>query len=670
MPHDTFWWQGVDGSEVMTYFITGSNDWRPEDLVRDPGNALREYATYNGDMSVRQIMGSWVRYREKGLNTETLYSFGYGDGGGGPTEKMLEYADRLRDYAGLPKVVQGGAEQFFTNLRERLLDNPRTPRWVGELYFEYHRGTYTSQARVKWDNRRAEEILHDAELWCAWAEALGSGEAAWREALRRCWELVLLNQFHDILPGSSIGEVYLDQRRQHAEVQARAGAVLKVAQDIVARTIAAPVQSVAVFNASPFPRSETVHIDLPPNAQSGATLVDAGGRPLLTQPVEGVENAVLVAGLTVPPLGYTVVTVAPGTEVAAESELSVSERVLENRFFRLELDEQGNFASLYDKRWHREVLAGPGNRLVAFEDKPISYDAWDIDRFYAEKPYPLDVVSAWRVVEQGPVRAGVELVRHWGPSTIRQRIFLHAETPRLDIQTHIEWHHRQVLLKAAFPLAVHATQATYECAFGHLQRPTHRNTSWDEARFEVPAHRWADLSEAGYGVSLLNDGKYGYDCLGSVLRLTLLKSGIQPDPQADEGEHHFAYALLPHGPDWSIEDTVAAGYNFNLPVHSRLVGGGSGTALTHQSFVVSDSVNAVVDTVKPAEDGDGIIVRVYDCANHRGTVRLTLAHAPASAESVTILEQPDAEAGPITLAGDTLSFDLLPFQVRSFRLRL
>ncbi|MDB5075604.1 MAG: alpha-mannosidase, partial [Chloroflexi bacterium] len=251
----------------------------------------------------------------------------------------------------------------------------------------------------------------------------------------------------------------------------------------------------------------------------------------------------------------------------------------------------------------------------------------------------------------------------------RQRILLHVDTPRIDIQTEIEWHQRQVLLKAAFPLAVHASQATYECAFGYVQRPTHRNTSWDAARFEVAGHRWADLSETGYGVSLLNDGKYGHDCLGNVLRLTLLKSAIEPDPLADEGSHSFSYAIYPHGPDWSIEDTVRAAAAFNMPVHTRLVSKNEGLLPAGASLVTSDSLHAVVDTVKPAEDGNGLIVRVYDCANRRGLVTLTFAHPIASAVPVTILEEPDPNAA-LTTGQDTLKFELLPFQVRSFRIVL
>ncbi len=253
--------------------------------------------------------------------------------------------------------------------------------------------------------------------------------------------------------------------------------------------------------------------------------------------------------------------------------LEISQDRLENQFFRLTVDARGMWSGLFDKRYNREVLdaAGGGNALFAFEDKPLEFDAWDINAYYSDKAWLIDDVSDLRVVEAGPVRGGIVIVRRYQASTIRQRILLYANLPRIDVMTEIDWHERQTLLKAAFPLAIRSTRATYECAFGHVERPTHRNTSWDTAKFEVPAHRWADLSETAYGVSLLNDGKYGHDCLGNVLRLTLLKSAIDPDPLADEGLHHFTYALWPHGPGWSVEETVQQAYALNLPARAVAV---------------------------------------------------------------------------------------------------
>ncbi|HVA88530.1 MAG TPA: alpha-mannosidase [Chloroflexota bacterium] len=673
MPHDTFRWRGLDGSEVLAYFITGSRHWRPEDWVEAPDGNPRGQDTYNGDLSLKEVLGSYVRYRDKGINTHTLYAFGWGDGGGGPTEHMLEYADRMGDYPGVPRLAQGNADHFLRALKEQVWDDPLTAIWDGELYFEYHRGTYTSQWRAKWDNRRSELLLREAELWFSWARTLGAAAQSWQVTLTHCWEIILLNQFHDILPGSSIGEVYEDQRRQHAEVREEAEAVLARAQEAVAGRIGASGHALALFHALPWPREGTVSLILPAAVQDDDQLLDADGAPLATQAVVDLDgmHRTLVAGVCIPAHGYTTLLLGNGDPLGGTAELRVEDRLLENRFVRLTLDERGCFASLFDKQHGREVLApgGGGNRLQAFEDKPINFDAWDIDQFYTEKAREIDDVTSWDIVERGPVRAAIEISRRFDRSTIRQRILLHADSPRVTVQTHVDWHQRQVLLKAAFPLAVHSTEAAYECAFGYVRRPTHQNTSWDAARFEVAAHRWADLSETGYGVSLLNDSKYGHDCQGNVLRLTLLTSAIEPDPMADEGTHTFSYALLPHGPDWTIEDTIRAAHAFNLPVQARLVGTG-GDLPAAGSLVSSDHDHAVVDTVKPAEDGDGLIVRVYDCANRRGPVTLQFGRSLSSAEAVTILEEPDREAGTLTLAGDRLHCDLLPFQVRSFRVRL
>jgi len=672
MPHDIFRWRGLDGSEVLAYFITGSKNWEPEDWIRVPSFEAKGMDTYNGDLSVKEVVGSYIRNHDKELSTHTLYSFGWGDGGGGPTERMLEYADRLADYPGVPRLAQGNADHFLRRLKERVWDDPRTAVWDGELYFEYHRGTYTSQARVKWDNRRSELLLREAELWCSWARVLGAANQSWQSILTHAWEIVLLNQFHDILPGSSIGEVYEDQRRHHAEVREAAEELLAEAQQAVAGRIGASGHALALFHALPWPREGTIAAVLPSAVQDDDQLLDADGAPLATQAVldlDGIRRT-LVAGVSIPAHGYTTLLLGNGDPLGGAAPLRVEERLLENRFTRLTLDERGRFSSWFDKQNGREVLApgGGGNRLLAFEDKPLNYDAWDIDAYYGEKVREIDDISTWEIVERGPVRVAIEISRRFDQSAIRQRILLHADSPMITVQTRIDWHQRQVLLKAAFPLAVHSREARYECAFGYVSRPTHQNTSWDAARFEVCAHRWADLSGTGYGVSLLNDGKYGHDCQGNVLRLTLLKSAIEPDPMADEGEHFFSYALLPHGPDWTIEDTVRAAHAFNLPVQARMVGTGGDLPATG-SLVGSDHDHAVVDTVKPAEDGDGLIIRVYDCANRRGPVTLQFGRSPASAESVTILEEPDPEAAPLTVAGEKLHFDLLPFQVRSFRVR-
>jgi alpha-mannosidase len=671
MPHDTFRWRGLDGTEVLAFFITAGVDWRVESWVSDPNDPLREMSTYNGHFTAYETGSAWRRYRDKTLSDTVLYPFGWGDGGGGATEGMLETAKRLAAYPGMPAVRQGNAEAFLRPLHDRLIDDPATPVWDGEMYFEYHRGVYTSQAGVKAGNRRGEHSLHDAELWAAWASLHAATPAEQPAQFKEAWETLLLNQFHDILPGSSIGEVYQDQAADHARVQALASAVRAEAQATLAGRLSDPVDGLVVFSSLPWPR-EDIAVDA---ALLGNHVpLGADGAPLTVQSVTDLngEARVLIGGTQVPALGYRALRVGTAGSAKANPTLLVSERRLENRFFLLEFDEAGHLSRILDKRHDRDVLAPHtvGNRLLAFEDKPHNFDAWEIDSYYGDKSWEIDAISEWKVVERGPLRAGVEIRREWDGSTITQRILLHADLPRIDFQTTVDWRHHQVLLKAAFPLAVRSTTARYECAFGWVERPTHRNTSWDIARFETAGHRWADLSEADYGVSLLNDSKYGYDCLDSTLRLTLLKSGIDPDPEADQGVHHFSYALYPHGPEWTIADTAREGYAFNLPVTAVRHTGGFGDLPVTQSLISTSSRHAVIDTAKPAEDGDGIIVRVYDCAGGRERTELVFATPPTDVVAVNLLEEPDAAVEAPSLKGNTLSFELPAFGVRSFRVRL
>ncbi len=672
MPHDTFRWRGLDGSEVLAFFITSGIDPRVERWIADTDNPLWEIATYNGHFTVYEIGSAWTRYRDKALSDSVLYPFGFGDGGGGPTEEMLEAAARMQAYPGLPAVRQGSAVEFLKDLHARLIANPRTPVWDGEMYLEYHRGVYTSQAGAKAGNRRGEHALHDAELWASWAAARGADSSRWQARLAEAWELLLLNQFHDILPGSSVGEVYADQARDHAHVRELAAEVRREAQDELAPRVAGPDEAAVFFSSLPWSR-----VDVEGDAAEigDRSLLGADGGALPTQRVANLDGreSLLVGGLRLPAMGYAVAGLgSPAPGGATDKELVANEHGLENRYFSLSLDQNGRINRIYDKRFRREVLLPGelGNRLLAFEDKPVDFDAWELDETYGEKCWEVGELEDVKVVEHGPLRAGVELLRAWDGSTIRQRILLHADLPRIDFQTRISWHHHQVLLKAAFPLNVRAPRATYECAFGWVERSTRRNTSWETAQFEVAGHRWADLSEAGYGVSLLNDAKYGYDCRDSTLRLTLLKSGIYPDAEADQGTHCFTYALLPHGPDWMISDTVQAAYALNLPVSTRVRQTAAGGMALSQSLVRTASRHAVIDTVKPAEDGDGMIVRVYECTGGRERTELTFATSISRALPVTILEDPEAGVTDLHVSGGSLSFDLTPFAVRSFRVRL
>ena len=596
LPVDTFRWRGIDGSEVLTHFITAPGE-----------NTSPTSYTYNGPLQPADMLGTWRNYQQQALNDQFLYLGGWGDGGGGPAEDQLERARIMADLPAFPKVRMGRVDAYFDDLYRRLWENPRLPTWVGELYLEYHRGTYTSQARTKQANRRAELLYRDVELLNAWTSLYGMPSR--QETLNVGWKLILLNQFHDVLPGSSIHEVYTDVARIFAEIQAQAeplrAEMLTLLRDRLG-TDESGQAALLLINTLPWERGEPLqlpgdHMELLPSAQLAS---DWEGQPLT-----------LLDGQHIPSCGALLTTAnrhepdMPAATVAPTQQ--AGHATLRNAFYELTLNEQGEINHLYDYEAAREVIA-PGqsaNQLIAYEDRPLNFDAWDIDLYYEEKPYPLrDEQSAQiRVLEQGPVRATVEVERHFLSSRVTQRISLWRDSRRIDFATEIDWHERQTLLKAAFPVSINATRATYEIQFGSIERPTHRNTSWDWARFEVCAHKWADLSEGGYGVSLLNDSKYGHDIHDNVLRLTLLKSAVSPDPEADQGLHRFTYSLLPHVGDWRDAQTVHRAYELNVPVlltpgflpveHSEAAE--TEAAEVTSSFVGADCPHVVIDTIKP-----------------------------------------------------------------------
>lgn len=668
LPYDTFRWRGIDGTEVLTHMVTA-----PLNPHEQLGSTMQPFYTYNAKFTPYDVAGNWSAYRQKDVNDELLYLFGFGDGGGGPTAEMQETASRLAALPGFTQVRQSSAEEFFRRLAQRVWDDPDLPRWVGELYLEYHRGTYTSQAWIKRANRRAELLYREAELWAAAASPLCDAAtlAGWQEELRRGWESLLFNQFHDILPGSSIGQVYADARVDFHAITERGERVREAAQAALAAA-GSGEDTLVVFNPAPFEREDPIELRLPAGAPT-PTVCDANGRSLQVQEVADDEHGrrVLVAA-PAPPLGYRAYQGGAQSNAApADTGLRIERDLLENRFFRLRLDEQARIASLYDKRAEREVFVPGevGNQLIAFEDRPLNFDAWDINIYYADKPYPIDDVTSWRIVETGPLRGGVEIVRRFGSSTITQRILIHAGVPRIDFPTEVDWREHQVLLKAAFPVTVNSPRATFDIQWGNVERPTHWNTSWDWARFETCAHKWIDLSEGDYGVSLLNDCKYGHDVKGHVMRLTLLKSGIEPDPEADQGHHEFSYALLPHQGDWRGGETVRHAYLFNMPLSGRLVStaGTAQAAALPGSLVTTDRAGLVIETVKPAEDGDGIVVRYYDAHNTRGEATLTFAREIVSAEEINMLEAP---LGPAAFSGRELRVAVRPYGISTFRVRL
>ncbi|HWW54007.1 MAG TPA: glycoside hydrolase family 38 C-terminal domain-containing protein, partial [Acidimicrobiales bacterium] len=581
-----------DGSRVLAHF--------------PPAN------TYNGEFSVTELTNSMRNYADHGRLDRSLYPYGYGDGGGGPTRHMLENARRLNDIEGLPRVEIAPVATFLQQAHAEAKD---LATWVGELYLEAHRATYTTHADVKRANRRGEEALRAAELWSVAARTDRHDE------LDGAWKLLLLQQFHDIIPGSGIHWVYEDAQRDYAQVLRTAGDVVADAQR---RLVGG--DGLTVFNAASHHRTEVIEVD------SRLALVSA------------------------PACGWAPLNVdEPGPEIPP---VAVGDRSMANAYLEVTWGEDGLLTSVWDRKLERQVLA-PGSRGNLFqlhEDRPKAFDAWDIDRDYLDQRQDLIACDNVEIVEREPLRAGVRFVRRFGRSTITQTMRLSAGSRRIEFHTEVEWHERHRFLKVAFPLDIRAGRATYEIQHGHVERPTTDNTSWDMARFEVCAHRWADLSEPGYGVALLNDGKYGYDIHGNVMRLSLLRGPGYPDPEADQGHHQFGYALLPHPGDLRAPGgVISEAEAFNLPL-TVVTGRGSG------QLIHIDRPGVSVEAVKRADRSDDVVVRLCEVWGSRGPARVTLNLPVTSVTRADLLER-DLPGAHLPLDGRTVTLSLRPFEL-------
>ncbi|MFJ6182722.1 alpha-mannosidase [Streptomyces sp. NPDC092295] len=628
MPHHSFWWEGIDGSRVFTHFP-------PVD-------------TYNSQFHGSELAHAERNFAEKGRASRSLVPFGWGDGGGGPTREMMERARRLKSLEGSPRVEIEHPAAFFAAAEEEYGD--RAPVWSGELYLELHRATYTTQAKTKQGNRRAEHLLREAELWATAAALHSGGRAASYaypyEELDRIWKTVLLHQFHDILPGSSIAWVHREARATYAAVRDELNGIIGEAL----AALGGDGSAVGVWNAAPFARRDVV--------AARASEVAEG---VVTQPLADGEVLAPALARAVAPGTFTTLAPAPVTAEPADGGF-----VLRDQRLEVVIDADGLLASVRDLVAGREVLApgGRGNLLQLHPDHPNQWDAWDIDRHYRHRHTDLTAADSVELIEEGPLRAAVRVVRTFGASRITQEIGLTADTRRVDIVTEVDWQESEKVLKAAFPLDVHAERSTAEVQFGHVHRATHDNTGWDAARFEICAHRWLRVAEPGYGVAVLNDSTYGHDVtrtphpdgLGTTVRLTLLRAPHSPDPETDLGTHRFRYALLPGG---TVEETVREGLALNLPLRVA-------PAPEQPPLVNADHPAVTVEAVKLAEDRSGdVIVRLYESAGGRAETTLRVGFPVIGARVTDLLERPlhDAETDE-----EGLRLRLRPFQILTLRL--
>jgi alpha-mannosidase len=608
-PHDLFWWEGLDGSRVLAHTFDNP------------------VGGYNGEARPGCVAPTWANFRAKARHNETLLAIGYGDGGGGPTPQWIDNERLMRELPALPGAHWARVDDFFARAHESAVSSAATPTWRGEIYLELHRATLTTQSGVKRRHRRAEAALIAAETAASLAHLVGAPAP---RSLEPQWRVLLKNQFHDILPGSSVREVYQDAEAEldgavAAGLAEQARALAAIADKLPKGPLA---DALVVVNPSLSPRPLRLTLD---------------------------DGAFVAADATIPPLGITVVGRAA---LAPPAGLSIDGRRLENAVLRVEIGEDGTIESLIHKPTGREALAGRGNQLWLYpHDKPRAWDAWDVEEDYAERGEEWRAFDSLAIVENTPHRVALRVERRWRSSRVVQTYALSANGRRLDIETFLDWRDRRVLLRSLTPAAVRAERASFECAFGIVTRPTHRNTSWDEAQFEVAGHRFADLSEPGFGLALINDAKYGHSARDNVLGLSLARSPVFPDPLADEGEQRFAYALMPHAGPWSEGGVREEAEDLNQPL---LVLPASGLAPATLTPLGCDGLAAGLGALKAAEDGDGLILRVYEPTGARGRFALRLPDGWREAGAVDLLEQPGAPKAEGWLS---------PFEVRSWRLR-
>lgn len=677
-PFKLFWWESPDGSKVLTYF--------PHDYANNNLNPVR----LSRDFKI-------AREHTPGL-TEMMDLYGIGDHGGGPTRAILDegqhwmQADKI-----VPKMKFGTAQSYFTEFEKKIVSDPRTwdydsiakgyqpppappegkvaiPTWKSELYFEYHRGVMTTQASHKRNMRDSEEWALNAEKLAslAWLE----GDAYPGDELTDAWKKITFNDFHDLAAGSGIGIIYKEAQQDYDRVR---WATSEISQHAL-KTISAEVDTqvaggvpVMVVNPLAWERSGsvTVNVQLPAAAAGGVSVLDATNHVVPSQVLETNDKThsyrLVVAVDKVPSMGYKVLHVVPGAKPFA-SDLKAEGLTLENAVLKVTVDRQtGCITSLYDKKTKFEALApgACGNQLQTFKDLPKQYDAWNIDPGTLDHFTPIEKADSVELIAKGPLHSAIRVTHTWQSSKFVQDITLDAGSDQVDVVNDIDWHETHVLLKAAFPLAATSNKATYEIPYGTIQRPTTRNNSWEQAQFEVPALRWADLGDGQHGFSLLNNSKYGYDDKDNVLRISMLRSPTWPDPDADRGHQHFTFALYPHGGDWKQALTVRHGYEYNYQLKAIQVQAHSGSLPAAHAYVTVNPENVVLTALKKAEDANGLIFRVYEWAGKSDDVKIHVPKGATGATVTNLMEKPEGSA--LTVSNDTVTVPIHPYEILTVR---
>lgn len=633
-----FWWEGPDGSRVFacvppTHFI--------------------------GTMEADHLAQNWQKFSGKQGSCESIFCYGWGDGGGGCDTDMCEFVKRYKHFPGLPDAEPAFASEALESIASKA--GNKAIVWKDELYLEAHRGVMTTKGELKNANRREEYLLRECEIYGVIARTMGYDYP--QEELEKTWKTLLTTQFHDSLPGSHINEVYHTLMRQHKEITETASKIKADALAVIAKHIKADAskgEPIAVFNSLPYTTSSIAFVE----TDKDVTVADEAGNEAPVQKIVRVDGTTANAfyAKDVPAVGYKVFYIKPAAK-KAESSMKVSATCMENDFFKVEFDGKGEITSIFDKKNNRETIAegGKGNVFKLYEDMPGKYEAWDITKFYYDREIPLADGSI-EVLENGPVAASVMLTKPCYNSEIKQRITIYKDIPRIDFETRVDWREYKKLLKVGFDVDIMAKKFTRDIAFGAIESPNYRYTPADRAKFEVSAHTWTDLSDPDYGVSLLNDCKYGHEVTRNQMRISLLKSSTYPDPEADRGINKFTYSYYPHTGTWATAETVQRALEFNVPFTVLPVEGKGECG--DRSFASVSVNNVTLEAMKRAEDDGSVILHYCERCGKSADVTAVIPVDAKKVYTCNLLEKTEEEL-PIT--GNTISFSVNPYELKCFK---
>lgn len=664
LPNDVFKWRGLDGSEVFTFMPTTS------DYDKSFGDNIsftdtRNTTTYTGIIGPNMTLGTYKRFQNKDLTQDTLMLYGYGDGGGGPTKEMLENEKRLRfGLPGIPRIKTEFNRDYLDRTYRKLINLPNTPTWDGELYFEYHRGTLTSNGSVKKWNRKIEILLRKLEIITS-INYIKYGSEIPQNTISEIWDVLLLNQFHDIIPGTSIEEVYEVAELEYKEAYLKGKTCFNEAFDKLQSYQKVNNQSLTVFNALPHYRNDIVCAKV--NGISYTHISDGSN----FEPIQYLDdNTIVFVANSVPQIGIKEFQLISDNKCSKikknTSELEFFE--FQNEYYELKINKHGEIESLVEKETSFEYFGKDvGNKLMYYEDRPGDWDNWDIDIFYKRKPYFIDSSSSLKLIEAGPVRWTLEIEHKIVDSTLKQNICVYKNLPRIDFKHIVEWKENNLLLRASFPTNIRQNKATFDVQFGSVERETTNNNSWELAKFETCAHKWVDLSNNGVGLSLLNDSKYGFSIKDNTIGISLIKSGKYPNDNADIGRHEYTYSLYPHSKRWVESQTVEQAENLNSKLDvcfnrdSNKVE--ASMKLIENSFIEVLNGNCFIDTIKQAEIDNRIIVRVYENKNTYGNI---VIRVPDEFKKASVVNLREEVVDSIEIIDNQINFSLSPYEIKTF----